>query len=214
MTRKRAITVLDTNNDGTLQPTSVADYVARNTSQRAHRVRTWDQANRSKPYRVPDAFMVDAKIVRTFCVKRAASNMTNTDTVASALIEHALAAVRNGTLPVAARPDPRRRNLTLKVVDGPTGWPESQAQEKSKKPKDKSQKDRYINYRWGSGVDTQIESLAKDKGIPQGELVVFLLKWMVDLFDQNAVHFQPESVTTQQVVSIVSGPNAVSGWEA
>jgi hypothetical protein len=212
MTRKQAITVLDANNDGTLRPTSVAEYVANNTSKRTHRVRTWNQSNRSKAYRIPDAFMVDGKIIRAFCVKKAASNMTNTDTVASALIEHALAAVRLGTLPIAARPDPKRRNLTLKVVDGPNGWPEPTTKEKQQKQKDRTQKGRYINYRWGSGVDTQIASLAKDKGIPQGELVVYLLKWTVDLFERNAVHFKPESVTTQQAVSIVQGPETEARW--
>ena len=193
MARRKAVTSL------LREPKAVHEFIANAAKKTTREDRTWDDNHRGKGYYVPAALRENVILIRSFCNTNAQKYMTNVDNVARALITHSLEQVRKGTLPITPRPDPKRRNLTLIVVEG-KGWPEldKPAVQKKKEPK---LKDLYINYRWGRDVDTQIDALAKSKAIPRGELAVFLLNYAVDKFKSQDLHFKAEFVTSGQVVS-------------
>ena len=193
MTRRKAVTSL------LKEPKAVHEFIADAAKKTTRENRTWDDNHRGKGYYVPDVMREDVVQIRSFCNTNAQKHMTNVDNVARALITHSLEQVRKGILPIIPRPDPKRRNMTLVVVEG-KGWSASGELIVPKK-KGPKLKDLYINYRWGRDVDAQIKALAVSKAIPRGEMAVFLLKYAVDKFKSQELHFKAESVTSGQVVS-------------
>jgi hypothetical protein len=69
-----------------------------------------------------------------------------------------------------------------------------------KKLMTKSQKDLYINYRWGRDVDLQIKALA-GTAIAPGEIVVFLLQYALAAYRNGTMRLKEETVVVSQKVS-------------
>lgn len=153
--------------------------------------RSWDQVHRGISYFVPAPLNEQAKDLRASILALAQNHMTNTSTVAAALIAFSLTHVRQGKLVVEAHPNANRRKMTLtwEEVDGP---PQEIPQPAKRIAKDKT-KVIYLNYRWGRDLDAQIKDLAGES-ISAGEVVVFLLNYALAAHKRGRLMLLEESV--------------------
>jgi hypothetical protein len=55
----------------------------------------------------------------------------------------------------------------------------------------------YLNYRWGTDVDTQIKNLAGD-AISPGEVVVFLLNYALVAYRHGRLMLRAETVLSKE----------------
>jgi len=153
--------------------------------------RSWDRVHRGISYFVPAILNEQAKVVRASILALAQNHMTNTSSVAAALIEFSLTHARQGKLVVEARPNANRRKmaLTWEEVDG---WPQKIPQVVKRIVKDKT-KNIYLNYRWDRELDMQIKALAGE-AISPGEVVVFLLNYALAAHKQGRLMLKEEAI--------------------
>jgi hypothetical protein len=125
-------------------------------------------------------------------------HMTNTSSVASALMKYSLEHIRLGRLNFGMRPDAERTKMTLTWETIRDGLPQEIPQ--PKKRMTKSEKELYINYRWGRDVDMQIKALA-GTSIAPGEIVVFLLHYALAAYRNGTMRLKEETVVVSQKVT-------------
>jgi hypothetical protein len=153
--------------------------------------RSWDQAHRGISYFIPASLNEQAKDLRAAILALAQNHITNTSSVATALIEFSLMHVHQGRLVVEARPDANRRKMALiweEVNERPQKVPPSI----KRVVKDKTQ-DMYLNYRWSRDVDTQIKGLAGD-AISPGEVVIFLLSYALAAYKSGRLRLKGDAI--------------------
>jgi hypothetical protein len=138
-----------------------------------------------------------AKNVRASILALAQKHMTDTSSVAEALISFSLAQVRKGTLAIEARPNAKGRKMALRWEEGDG---RAQTIPAPGKPSTKERtKNLYLNYRWGREVDAEIKALAGE-AIPAGETVVFLLHCALEAHKRGRLILKEEPrVVTQKV---------------
>lgn len=160
--------------------------------------RAWDRKHRGNSYFIPAHLHVQAKDMRAAVLALSQKHMTNTSSVASALMKYSLEHVRLGRLNFGARPDAERTKMTLIWEDLKDSRPQEIPQ--PKKLMAKSEKELYINYRWGRDVDLQIKALAGTSVAP-GEIVVFLLHYALAAYRNGAMRLKEETVVVSQKVT-------------
>ena len=160
--------------------------------------RAWDKKHRGNSYFIPAHLHVQAKDMRAAVLALSQKHMTNTSSVASALMKYSLEHVRLGRLNFGARPDAERTKMTLIWEDLKDSRPQEIPQ--PKKLMAKSEKELYINYRWGRDVDLQIKALAGTSVAP-GEIVVFLLHYALAAYRNGAMRLKEETVVVSQKVT-------------
>src|SRR5512138_1427549 len=109
--------------------------------------RAWDRKHRGNSYFIPAHLHVQAKDMRAAVLALSQKHMTNTSSVASALMKYSLEHVRLGRLNIGARPDAERTKMTLVWEEVRDSLPQEIPQ--PRKLITKSEKELYINYRWG-----------------------------------------------------------------
>ena len=160
--------------------------------------RAWDKRHRGSSYFIPSHLQVQAKDMRAAVLALSQKHMTNTSSVASALMKYSLEHVRLGRLNLGARPDAERTKMTLIWEDLKDSRPQEIPQ--PKKLMAKSEKELYINYRWGRDVDLQIKALA-GTSIAPGEIVVFLLHYALAAYRNGTMRLKEETVVVSQKVT-------------
>ena len=160
--------------------------------------RAWDRKHRGNSYFIPAHLHVQAKDMRAAVLALSQKHMTNTSSVASALMKYSLEHVRLGRLNFGARPDGERTKMTLIWEDLKDSRPQEIPQ--PKKLMAKSEKELYINYRWGRDVDMQIKALA-GTSIASGEVVVFLLHYALAAYRNGTMRLKEETVVVSQKVT-------------
>jgi len=160
--------------------------------------RAWDRKHRGKSYFIPTHLNEQAKDIRAFILALSQKHMTNTSSVATALISFSLAHVRQGKLKIEGRPDTNRRKMALTWEEAEDGWPQEISQPAKRIVK--GAKDTYLNYRWGRDIDTQIKALA-GVAISVGEVVVFLLNYALGAHKKGRLMLKEETVVVSQKVS-------------
>lgn len=159
--------------------------------------RSWDRVHRGSSYFVPVLLNEQAKDVRASILALAQKHMTNTSSVAAALISFSLTHVRQGKLAIEARPNAQGRKMVLTWQEG-DGRAQTIPQPIKRASKDKS-RNIYLNYRWGRDVDTEIKALAGE-AISAGETVVFLLRYALEAHKSGRLILKEEpAVLTQKV---------------
>lgn len=160
--------------------------------------RSWDQIHRGISYFIPGFLNEQAKDLRASLLSLAQNHMTNTSSVAAALIAFSLTHVHQGKLMVEPRPHALRRKmaLTWEEVDG---LPQKISQPVKRNIKDKT-KNIYLNYRWDRELDAQIKTLAGE-AISPGEVVVFLLNYALAAHQSGRLMLKAEAVVITQKVS-------------
>jgi hypothetical protein len=153
--------------------------------------RSWDQMHRGISYFIPTSLNEQAKDLRAAVLALAQNHITNTSSIAAALIDFSLTHVHQGKLVVEARPNANRRKMTLLWEEG-NGRPQKIPQPIKRVVKDKI-KDMYLNYRWSRVVDTQIKSLAGNEIAP-GEVVVFLLQYALAAYKGGRLKLKEDSL--------------------
>ena len=160
--------------------------------------RAWDQRHRGNSYFIPSHLQVQAKDMRAAVLALSQKHMTNTSSVASALMKYSLEHVRLGRLNFGTRPDAERTKMTLIWEEVRDSRPQEIPQ--PKKLMAKSEKELYINYRWGRDVDLQIKALA-GTSIAPGEIVVFLLHYAIAAYRNGNMRLKEETVVVSQKVT-------------
>ena len=160
--------------------------------------RAWDSKHRGNSYFIPAHLHVQAKDMRAAVLALSQKHMSNTSSVASALMKYSLEHVRLGRLNFGARPDGERTKMTLIWEDLKDSRPQEIPQ--PKKLMAKSEKELYINYRWGRDVDLQIKALAGTSVAP-GEIVVFLLHYALAAYRNGTMRLKEETVVVSQKVT-------------
>jgi hypothetical protein len=151
--------------------------------------RTWDQVHHGISYFIPAPLNEQAKEIRTAILALAQNHITNTSSIATALISFSLTHVRQGKLVVEPHPNANSRKLAL-IWEEVNERPQKIPQPIKRVAKDKT-KDMFLNYRWGRDVDTQIKSLAGD-AISPGEVVVFLLNYALAAYKRGRLMLKEE----------------------
>jgi hypothetical protein len=168
-------------------------------AERKRSNRSWDHAHRGISYFVPVVLNEPARNLRASILALAQKHMTNTSTVAAALIAFSLTHVQQGKLVIEARANASRRKMALTWEEG-NGLPQKIPQPLKRHAKDKT-KNIYLNYRWGRELDTQVKSLAGEE-ISPGEVVVFLLNYALAAHESGRLQLKEEAaVLTQKVTS-------------
>jgi len=157
--------------------------------------RSWDQAHRGISYFIPTSLNEQAKDLRAAILALAQNHITNTTNIATALIAFSLTHMRQGKLVIEPRPDANRRKMAL-IWEEVKERPQKIPQPIKRVVKDKT-KDMYLNYRWGSDVDTQIKSLAGD-AISPGEVVVFLLNYALAAYKRGRLMLKEGAVVSKE----------------
>ena len=160
--------------------------------------RAWDRKHRGNSYFIPIHLHVQAKDMRAAVLALSQKHMTNTSSVASALMKYSLEHVRLGRLNFGARPDAERTKMTLIWEDVKDSRPQEIPE--PKKLMSKSEKALYINYRWGRDVDLQVKALAGTSVAP-GEIVVFLLHYALAAYRNGTMRLKEETVVVSQKVT-------------
>jgi hypothetical protein len=159
--------------------------------------RAWDRKHRGNSYFIPAHLQVQAKDMRAAVLALSQKHMTNTSSVAAALMKYSLEHVRLGRLNIGARPDAQRTKMSLTWEDAKDSLPQEVPQ--PKKLTTKGEKELYINYRWGRDMDMQIKALA-GTSIAPGEIVVFLLHYALAAYRNGSMRLKEETVVVSQKV--------------
>jgi hypothetical protein len=168
------------------------------TAQRRKRDnRAWDRAHRGMSYRIPSALHLRAKDIRSLILGLAYRHMTSASSVAAALMNYSLTHVRRGEFHIEARPNPRRRKMSLTWEEA-DGWP--QEIEAKQRPAKKTGASLVLTYRWGKDVDQQIKALAGVE-VCIGEVMVRLLDYALDSHRKGRFRLKEEAVVVSQRVS-------------
>lgn len=161
--------------------------------------RSWERNNPTHSYLIPHHLHDQENDLRTAIKALAGKHMTTTSCIAGAMMSYSLAHVRSGKLSLESRPDPNRRTMTLtweEIKEGES-WP----QELPKAQVRKSQKKRFMGFRWGKDMDTQVRVLSQSLNTPAGEVVVYLLNYALVNFKEGHWRFKEETITIAQRVS-------------
>jgi hypothetical protein len=164
--------------------------------ERTRSNRSWDHVHRGITYFVPVFLNAPAKEMRASILALAQKHMTNTSSVAAALLSFSLTHIGQGKLAIEARPDASRRKmaLTWEEIDG---VPQKIPGPVKRGGRDKA-KHVYLNYRWGSELDAQVRALAGDELAP-GEVVVFLLNYALAAHESGRLMLKAEAVLSPKV---------------
>jgi hypothetical protein len=210
MTRQNALSPgnsvsLPKDENGLVQPVDVASIIptAKQAKENAKRdERGWEKKNPSSSYRVPSNLCIRAKDINASLVNLAAEFMTTSSSVAAAFIAFSLSHLRAGKLTIEARPKPERRTLSLDWTETESGWPKEIKAARKKKKDDLRITERsvFLSYRWGADIDKQIEAIAKQTGVPGGEVVVFLLAYAAKAYHAGNLSLTPKSVVVANKV--------------
>jgi hypothetical protein len=160
--------------------------------------RSWDHVHRGITYFVPIFLNEPAKEMRASILALAQKHMTNTSTVAAALMSFSLTHVQRGKLAIEARPHASRRKmaLTWEEADGP---PQKIPGPLQRNGKEKA-KNVYLNYRWDRELDAQVKALAGEELSP-GEIVVFLLNYALAAHESGHLMLKEEPRILSQKVT-------------
>ena len=191
MTRRNALDRLRNNPQEPISTIPLAQGYKRDN-------RAWDRKHRGNSYFIPSHLNEQAKDIRAAILALSQKHMTNTSSVATALVSFSLSHVRQGKLKIEARPDIHRRKMALTWEEKEDGWPQEVLQPMKRVIKDV--KGIYMNYRWGRDIDTQIKALA-GVAISVGEVVVFLLNYALSAHKNGRLRLKEESVVVSQKVS-------------
>lgn len=208
MTRQNALSQqtaeLQKDASGMVQPVTVVNLITakQEKESRAKRDRTWEKGNPANSYRIPADLRIPAKDISASLVSIAADYLTTISSVAAAFMAFSLSHLRSGKLEIAARPKPERRTLSLDWTELENSWPQEIKPHK-RKPKDNvlvKEKHIFLGYRWGADMDKQINAIVQQTGVPGGEVVVFLLKYAIQKYQEGQLSLIPKTVTvTNQV---------------
>jgi hypothetical protein len=157
--------------------------------------RSWDKLHRGSSYFIPVFLSEQAMELRASILALAQRHVTNTSTVAAALIDYSLTHVGQGRLVIEAHPNARRRKMSLTWEEF-AGQPQNIPQPAKRIVKD-GKKNIYLNYRWGRETDAQIKGLAGEFLSP-GEVVVFLLDYALAAHQSGRLILREESVPAIQ----------------
>ena len=160
--------------------------------------RSWDQVHRGISYFIPTSLNEQAKNIRAAILALAQNHITNTSTIATALIEFSLTHVHQGKLVIEARPNANRRKMAL-IWQEVNERPQKIPQPIKRVVKDKT-KEMYLNYRWGRDLDAQLRSFAGEDLSP-GEVVVFLLNYALAAHESGRLMLKEEAVVLTQKVT-------------
>ena len=159
--------------------------------------RAWDRAHRGMSYHIPNSLHDKAKDIRAAILGLAHQHMTNSSSVAAALMGFALAHVRLGKLTVEARPNANRRKMSLTWEEADE-WP--QEIQTSKRTAKSADTDVVLTYRWDKNLGVQIKALAGEE-ICIGEVVVFLLQYAIEAHKSGRLRLKEEACVVSQKVS-------------
>jgi hypothetical protein len=159
--------------------------------------RAWDRAHRGMSYHVPSPLREKAKDVRAAILGLAHQHMTNSSSVAAALMGFSLAHVRLGKLTVEARPNATRRKMSLTWEEADE-WP--QEIQTVKHAARSADKDLVLTYRWGGDLGKQIKALAGEE-ICIGEVVLYLLQYAIDAHRSGRLRLKEEVLVISKKVS-------------
>ena len=151
----------------------------------------------STPLPIPAALHLRAKDIRSLILGLAYRHMTSSSSVATALMNYSLTHVRQGEFHIEARPNPRRRKMSLTWEEG-DDWP--QEIETAQRPPKKAAATLILTYRWGRDVDQQIKALAGVE-VCIGEVMVRLLDYALDSHKKGRFRLKEEAVVVSQRVS-------------
>jgi len=208
MTRQNALpsqpTELQLNASGLVKPVEVIDLITakQDKESRAKRDRTWEKGNPANSYRIPADLRVTAKDISASLVSIASEYLTTISSVAAALMSFSLSHLRSGKLEIEGRPKADRRTMTLDWTELDKGWPREIKPHKRKSKDSVLVKENHVflGYRWGTDMDRQINAIAKQTGVPSGEVVVFLLSYAIKKYQEGQLSLIPKTVTvTNQV---------------
>lgn len=198
-------TILPTDADGMIQPVDVTHMIptARQAKEsRTRRRRDWEKKNPSNSYRVPSELHMRAKEISASLSSIAGEYLSTTSSVAAAFVTFSLSHLRSGKLTIEPHPNPERRTLTLHWTEVENGWPKEIKPLKRKKEGVLAKKDSiFLGYRWGADIDKQIEAIAKQTGVPGGEVVVFLLNHAIEAYRRGQLTLTPEAVVVTNKVT-------------
>jgi len=182
--------------EGGASPPRPIDLIPR--PRKRTRRRDWERANPTHSYKIPAELHARARAVREALVGLAQRYQTTADDVASALMQAALAAVREGEIQLDYRPNPQGRKMTVEVVrEG--GWP----QEELPKPKRKrNTKPLVLAFRWSPGIGKEITHLAGDA--PKGAVAVLLLEAALERVKTGKWGLRPRAVAVKQTVEVAN----------
>jgi hypothetical protein len=159
--------------------------------------RAWDREHRGMSYHIPSSLHDKAKDIRAAILGLARQHMTNSSSVAAALMGFALAHVRLGKLTVEACPNANRRKMSLTWEEADE-WPqEIQTVNRSAKSENT---DLVLTYRWDKNLSVQIKALAGEE-ICIGEVVVFLLQYAIEAHKSGRLRLKEEALVISQKVS-------------
>jgi len=161
--------------------------------------RTWDRKHCGKTYYIPMHLHQQTKTIRASIVALSEKYLTNTSSVASALISFSLAHIHQGKCVIEARPDARRRKMALIWEEAENGRTYGVFQPKQKTKR--AVNDSYINYRWGGDLDAQIKALV-NTSLAAGEVVVFLLNYALNAYEAGRLRLKVETVVVLQKESL------------
>jgi len=208
MTRQNALSQqtaeLQKDASGMVQPVAVVNLITakQEKESRAKRDRTWEKGNPANSYRIPADLRIPAKDISASLVSIAAEYLTTISSVAAAFMAFSLSHLRSGKLEIAARPKPERRTLSLDWTELENSWPQ-EIKPRKRKSKDNvlaKEKHIFLGYRWGADMDKQINAIVQQTGVPGGEVVVFLLKYAIQKYQEGQLSLIPKTVTvTNQV---------------
>ena len=178
------------------QPPRPIDLIPR--PKKRERRRDWERANRAQHYRVPHHYYARARRVREALLGLAQQYQTTADAVASALMQAALAAVREGEIQLDVQPNPHGQKMAIEVVRK-GGWP----QEELPKPKPKKKTPALIlTYRWGQDTNSAISAIADKWNAPKGAVVVLLLEAALERVKAGKWGLRPRPVAVKQTVEV------------
>lgn len=208
MTRQNALptqsTELQQDDSGLVKPVEVINLITakQDKESRAKRDRTWEKGNPANSYRIPAGLRIPAKDISANLVNIASEYLTTISSVAAALMAFSLSHLRSGKLEIEGRPKADRRTMSLDWTEFEDGWPREIKPRKGKTKNTVLVKERHIflGYRWGADLDMQISAIAKQTGVPGGEVVVFLLSYAIKKYQEGQLNLIPKTVTvTNQV---------------
>lgn len=208
MTRQNILSTpsseLQADASGMVPPVAVISLITakQDKESRSKRDRTWEKGNPANSYRIPIDLRVSAKDISASLVSIAAEYLTTISSVAAALMSFSLSHLRSGKLEIEGRPKAERRSMTLDWTELENGWPQEIKPLKRKSKDSVLVKEAcvFLGYRWGADLDRQINAIAKQTGVPGGEVVVFLLRYAIKKYQAGQLSLVPKTITvTNQV---------------
>jgi hypothetical protein len=173
------------------------------------RKRDWEKGHRSHSYRVPEKYrelvgVEDAdegirKAIRALAEK----HMTTTSRIADACMDFALSELRSGRLNITTRPNPAGTKMSIEWTAQDEGWPQIIPASKKKTAAVLKPKPVYLSYRWDPNVDTQVIAVAKQKAVPNGEVVVRLLQHALEAYQAGRLKLRETALVVKQKVDAV-----------